>query len=189
MTSKAKVKNKLPMIGPSSVGHWPTSDMYFKGTLFINTLRHVVNDDKKWWAGVKSYTTQFKKQNFYTVDVLNFFNNYFDYDFEKIFDQYLYFNNLPILQIAKQNNGFKYRWQSDVALFDMPIGVMIKQEKMQLQPTTEWQALADVHDINDVVFACSSQGWTHGNPIWFLFSDVCKPPVLTFKTNQRKRTS
>jgi len=150
---KPKVKNEFPMIGPPSVGHWPTSDMYFKGTLFINTLRHVVNDDKKWWAGVKAYTTQFKKQNFDTVDVLNFFNNYFDDDFEKIFDQYLYFNELPTLQIAKQENGLKYRWHSDVAGFDMPIGAIIKQDKVQLQPTTEWQTLADVHDIDDVVIS------------------------------------
>ena len=89
---------------------YTTSDIYFKGALFINTLRHIINDDKKWWAGVKQYTTQFKKQNFYTTDVLNFFNAYFDYDFEKIFEQYLYFNELPTLEIKTKDNIFKYRF-------------------------------------------------------------------------------
>jgi len=150
---KAKVTNEYPMIGPSSVGHWPTSDMYFKGTLFINTLRHVVNDDEKWWAGVKAYTTQFKKKNFYTVDVLNFFNQYFDYDFEKIFDQYLYFNELPKLQIAQSEQGMKYRWQSDVTDFDMPISATIKQVKMQLQPSTEWQVLSQVSELEQLTIS------------------------------------
>lgn len=59
---KHKVENRYPMIGPPSVGHWPTSDIYFKGILFINTLRHIVDNDQKWWAGVKAYTHTFKKK-------------------------------------------------------------------------------------------------------------------------------
>jgi len=150
---KEKVTNEYAMIGPSSVGHWPTSDMYFKGTLFINTLRHVVNDDEKWWAGVKAYTTQFKKKNFYTVDVLNFFNQYFDYDFEKIFDQYLYFNELPQLQLVHDSEGVKYRWQSNVDGFDMPITADVAQESIQLKPTTDWQVLPSIQDLNQVKIA------------------------------------
>jgi len=137
---KNKVENTYPLIGPPSVSHWPTSDIYFKGALFINTLRHVINDDEKWWAGVKQYTTQFKKQNFYTTDVLNFFNEYYDYDFEKIFDQYLYFNNLPVLEIQTENNTFKYRFESDVTGFEMPIAVNIDGIKEIITPSNNWQS-------------------------------------------------
>jgi len=144
---KNKVDNQFPMIGPPSVSHWPTSDIYFKGILFINTLRHIVNDDEKWWAGVKAYTTHFKKKNFYTVDVLNFFNNYFDYDFEKVFDQYLYFNDLPTLQIAKTDNGLKYRWKSDLNNFDMPVGVLVDNKKLILSPTVQWKTLEKANEL------------------------------------------
>lgn len=150
---KDKVANTHPMIGPSSVSHWPTSDIYFKGSLFINTLRHVINDDEKWWAGVKAYTTQFKKKNFYTVDVLNFFNQYFDYDFEKIFDQYLYFNELPNLQISQTAQGVKYRWQSDVVDFDMPIIAILNNKEVQLQPNNKWQLLSGVSELEQLIIA------------------------------------
>jgi len=138
---KSKVENKFPMIGQPSVAHWPTSDIYFKGTLFINTLRHIVNDDEKWWAGVKAYTTGFKKSHLYTTDVLNFFNQYFDHDFEKVFDQYLYYNNIPTLEISKKNGELKYRWKSDVENFDMPIDVNIDSKIIRLHPNQAWQSL------------------------------------------------
>jgi len=145
---KGKVENKFPMVGQPSVAHWPTSDIYFKGTLFINTLRHIVNDDEKWWAGVKAYTTGFKKSQLYTTDVLNFFNKYFDYDFEKVFDQYLYFNDIPTLEVSNKNGQLKYRWQSDVAGFDMPIDVEISGEKVRLYPKETWQSIASTEELN-----------------------------------------
>ena len=145
---KQKVKNKHAIIGPAAVGHWPTSDMYFKGTLFINTLRHVINDDKKWWAGVKTFTTTFKKSHLYTVDVLNFFNQYFEQDFEKIFDQYLYFNELPALVIAKSESSVKYKWQSNVEAFDMPIDVMINNKMTRIFPSTQWQTINNVEHFS-----------------------------------------
>jgi aminopeptidase N len=144
---KNKVDNTYPLIGPPSVSHWPTSDIYFKGALFINTLRHVINDDKKWWAGVKQYTTQFKKQNFYTTDVLNFFNAYFDYDFEKIFDQYLYFNELPTLEIQKSNNTFKYRFKSNVVGFEMPIALNIDGKKKVVTASNIWKTVGFTQSV------------------------------------------
>ena len=145
---KNKVANKFPMIGPPSVSHWPTSDIYFKGTLFINTLRHIINDDDKWWAGVKAFTTTFKKSQLNTADVLNFFNGYFDDDFEKIFDQYLYFNEIPTLMISYEENKLMYRWKSNVEGFDMPLDVEIKGKVARIYPTTDWQVMADSGDIS-----------------------------------------
>jgi len=52
---KSKVQNKEPIIGPTAVNHWPTGDQYFKGALFLHTLRNVVDDDKKWWAMLRDY--------------------------------------------------------------------------------------------------------------------------------------
>jgi aminopeptidase N len=48
--------------------------MYFKGTLFINTLRSVVNDDRRWWKLLHDFYQRFKYQNIMTEDVVQFFN-------------------------------------------------------------------------------------------------------------------
>ncbi len=145
---KNKVTNKFPMIGPPSRSHWPTSDIYFKGTLFINTLRHIINDDEQWWAGVKEFTMTFKKSQLNTADVLNFFNGYFNYDFEKIFDQYLYFNEIPSLLILKDKDQMKYRWKSNVEGFGMPVDVKINGKVSRIYPNSDWQVFANKGELS-----------------------------------------
>jgi hypothetical protein len=38
----------------------PPQDQYFKGILFLNTLRSVVNDDAKWFAMLHDLFQHFK---------------------------------------------------------------------------------------------------------------------------------
>ncbi len=47
---KTKVQNRRPIIGRRGENVYPPNDQYFKGALFLNTLRSVVDDDKRWWA-------------------------------------------------------------------------------------------------------------------------------------------
>ena len=44
--------------------------MYFKGALFINTLRSVVDDDERWWRMVRGFFDRFKYQTISTADVV-----------------------------------------------------------------------------------------------------------------------
>ncbi|NHZ86743.1 MAG: hypothetical protein GWP19_12855, partial [Planctomycetia bacterium] len=69
---KNLVYNREPIIGPTAVNHWPTRDMYFKGALFLNTLRSIIDDDELWWNMVYDYSNYFRGQNIYTTDVLNY---------------------------------------------------------------------------------------------------------------------
>ena len=46
---KSKVRNRAPIITPRGIHRTPPQDQYFKGALFLHTLRSVVNDDKAWW--------------------------------------------------------------------------------------------------------------------------------------------
>ena len=52
------------------VNSTPPEDQYFKGALFINTLRSVVNDDARWWALLHDFYQHFKYQNIMTEDVV-----------------------------------------------------------------------------------------------------------------------
>ncbi|MDW7695990.1 M1 family metallopeptidase [Flammeovirgaceae bacterium SG7u.111] len=136
---KEKVDNKTPMIGPIGVYHWPTQDIYFKGTLFMNTMRNVVNDDTKWWDFIKKYSEHFKRQNIYTTDVLNYFNEKLDRDFKAIFEQYLYRYTLPVLEMKFEGDSVQYRWNAEVADFDMPVKIGSGEKAKFIYPTTEWK--------------------------------------------------
>ncbi len=147
---KDLVYNREPILGPTGVNHWPTRDMYFKGALFLNTLRSVVDDDELWWEMVYDYSHHFRGQNIYTTDVLNYLNKYFDMNLKPIFEQYLFFAELPILQLKFEENLVFYRWEAKVNNFDMPIKAGVEGDFQFIYPTNEWQNKPiNMDDIND----------------------------------------
>jgi len=135
-----KVGNVEPIIGPTGVNHWPTQDQYFKGALFMNTLRHVVDDDDTWWPLLREYTGHFQYRNIWTTDVINFFNASLDRDLRPVFQQYLYYASLPVLQVRGEGDNVSYRWQADVEDFDMPLKVRFNGGVHTIHPTSEWQS-------------------------------------------------
>lgn len=137
---KNLVYNREPIIGPTAVNHWPTRDMYFKGALFLNTLRSIVDNDDLWWKMVYDYSHYFRGQNIYTTDVLNYLNKYFNMNLKPIFEQYLFFADLPILQLKYEDDTVFYRWQANVDNFDMPIKASHKGDFHFIYPIKEWQS-------------------------------------------------
>jgi aminopeptidase N len=135
-----KVANEEPIVGPAGVNHWPTQDQYFKGALFLNTLRHVVDDDQAWWALLKDYAGHFQYRNIWTTDVINFFNERLDRDLRPVFEQYLYHAALPVLELELVADSVRHRWRADVEDFDMPVRVRAAGELRTIHPTTEWAA-------------------------------------------------
>ena len=69
-----KVQNRVPIVAPRGVNKVPPQDMYFKGALFINTLRSIVDDDRRWWKLIREYYNEFKYRDILTEDVVAFFN-------------------------------------------------------------------------------------------------------------------
>ncbi|NUO79016.1 M1 family peptidase, partial [candidate division KSB1 bacterium] len=132
-----------PIIGPTGVNHWPTGDQYFKGALFLHTLRNVVDDDAKWWAMLRDYAEHFKYKNIYTTDVINFFNSYFKRDFSPLFEQYLYHASLPKLQVKFGEHEVSYRWQAEAEDFNMPVKIRNNPPDARsfrtVAPTSQWQ--------------------------------------------------
>ncbi len=137
---KSKVQNKAPIIGPTAVNHWPPGDQYFKGALFLHTLRHVVDDDPKWWTMLRDYAKWFKYRNIYTADVINFFNAYFKRDFIPLFEQYLYHAGIPKLQVKFEKNRVAFRWKAEVEEFNMPVKVRVNGKLHFIYPTAQWKS-------------------------------------------------
>jgi len=137
---KNKIRNKEPIIGPSGVNHWPTGDMYFKGALFLNTLRSIVDDDELWWSMVYDYSHSFRGKNIYTTDVITYINQYFERNLTKIFEQYLMFSELPVLQLRYDADQVNYRWNANINNFDMPIKAGLDNDFHFIYPTSEWQS-------------------------------------------------
>lgn len=140
---KTKVKNELPIIPQRGVNATPPQDQYFKGALFINTLRGIVNDDKKWWKLIRGFYEKFKYQNIMTEDIVAYFNQQTKSDLTPIFNQYLRHPKIPTLELKfnESKGEVEYRWQSDEAKFNMPIRVGVKTKWQLIKPTSEWKKM------------------------------------------------
>jgi aminopeptidase N len=140
---KAKVANAQPIVAPRGVNATPPQDMYFKGALFLNTLRSVVDDDRRWWALLHGYYQHFKYRNIMTEDVVEYFNRKTGMDLTPVFDQYLRHAALPTLELRFDDAArtVRYRWKADEPAFAMPVRVGEKGHWRIIRPTTGWQSM------------------------------------------------
>ncbi len=147
---KPKVKDRQPIIMPRGVNAEPDEDQYFKGALFINTLRSVVDDDPKWFALIHNFYQHFKYQNIMTEDVVAYFNQQTGMNLTPVFDQYLRHTAIPTLELKfDQGAGtVAYRWKADEQDFAMPVRVGEPGRWQVVHPTTQWQTMNTPLDGN-----------------------------------------
>jgi aminopeptidase N len=141
---KSKVKNQQPIVQQRGINRSPPQDQYFKGALFINTLRSVVNNDRRWWVLLHDFYQHFKYQNIMTEDVVEYFNQQLHTDLTPVFDEYLRHTAIPVLELKFDDarGEVSYRWKADEAAFAMPVRVGTKEHWQIIQPTTEWKTMA-----------------------------------------------
>ena len=139
---RPKVLNRDPIITQRGIHRVPSQDMYFKGALFLHTLRSVVDDDAKWGQVQRGFYQQFKYRNILTEDMVRYFNAELGMDLTPIFDQYLRRAALPTLELVFQPDGMlAYRWKADERAFAMPVRAGAPGALQILRPSTSWQVM------------------------------------------------
>jgi aminopeptidase N len=141
---KSKVQDRRPIVAERGVNANPPEDQYFKGTLFIATLRSIVNDDDKWFQMLHDFFQTYKYKNIMTEDVIEFFNQRIGMgDLTPVFNQYLRHTEIPTLELKfdEEAGTVKYRWKVDEPNFVMPVRVGQKDNWQIISATTEWQAM------------------------------------------------
>jgi len=138
---KKKVQNRTPIITHRGTNTEPPQDMYFKGALFLHTLRSVIDDDRKFYALIRDLFQKFKYQTIMTEDIVAFFNDRTGMDLTPVFDQYLRHAAIPVLELKFTTGMVAYRWKADEPAFSMPIKVGAKDNWRIIKPTTEWQTM------------------------------------------------
>lgn len=154
------ISNKKPVIGHFGVNHvhYNIGDMYSKGALFLNTLRHVIDNDSLWFGIIKGIPQDFKYQSINTGQILEYFNQRTGTDFTPLFDQYLRLTEIPILEIQMKEkpsgNILQYRWKANAEGFAMPISYQAASgEKKWISPNSDWQKLElGITEIKDLDF-------------------------------------
>jgi aminopeptidase N len=142
-TGKDKVKNEFPVISAEGVFSTPPADQYKKGSLFLNTLRSIINDDDKWFSLLRNYYQHFKYQTIMTSDMVAFFNQHTGLQLRPIFDQYLRHAAIPTLELRFDEDAHivSYRWLAQEKQFAMPVRVGLKSGWQIIKPTIAWQRM------------------------------------------------
>jgi len=140
---KSKVRNREPIVPPCGVNRVPPQDMYFKGALFINTLRSIVDDDDRWWRVVRAFFDRYKYKTIATADVVRFVSQRTGRALTPVFEQYLRHAAIPVLELRFPEEGgtVSYRWRADAPGFAMPVKVGSKGAWQTIRPTAEWQTM------------------------------------------------
>lgn len=135
------------MAGVYDVNVEGDGDMYNKGMLFLNTLRHVINDDELWFDLLRDMTTkEFAYKTITANDVMFYFNRKTGMNLTPLFMQYVFYKDIPNLyyqfeKIKGKSYVFKYKWMTDVGSFEMPIEISWGDELMRLNGTNDLQEI------------------------------------------------
>lgn len=141
---KRMVRNDKPVIGHYHVNSGGSSDMYFKGSLMLHTLRNLIEDDKLWLDIIKGISNKYKYQTIDGQEVINYINDKSGKDFTDFFNQYLNHKDIPKLEYSLQRQGknttLVYKWNA-IDEFDMPIKINTGKDDFWIYPTTDLKEL------------------------------------------------
>lgn len=141
---RSKIANDIPIIGPYGVNtEGSGGDMYYKGSNMLHTIRQVINNDETFRKILRGLNKTFYHKTVTTQEVESYISKNGGHDFSKVFDQYLRYTKIPVLEYSINNKELKYRWVADVQGFDLPVKVTLADGKYSfIYPTTTWQTSA-----------------------------------------------
>jgi aminopeptidase N len=134
------IGNLSPIIGPYNVNKEGSGDMYPKGANLIHTIRQLIDNDEKFRQILRGINKTFYHKTTTSAEVEAYIAKQSGLKLSKVFDQYLRYTNIPVLEYKINNNLLSYRWITDVTGFNMPIKVTLKANEYTLiKPTNDWK--------------------------------------------------
>jgi aminopeptidase N len=143
---KKTVLNNTAIMGVYGVNKEGHYDMYVKGMLFLNTLRHLINNDELWWHTIKTMSdSSFRHKTTDYNQVVDFFEAQTKLTLEPFFEQYVKHSELPILEYnskkSKRGSTLRMRWVATPG-FIMPITIIAEGQKFRTNVTSRWTKIA-----------------------------------------------
>ncbi|VAW13278.1 Peptidase M1 family protein [hydrothermal vent metagenome] len=136
---RQNIKNDKPIIGTYNVNQEGSSDMYYKGSNMLHTLRQWVNNDEKWRQILRGLNKDFYHQTVTTAEIEDYLCKHTEIDLMAFFNQYLRTTKIPMLEYKINENVIKYRYTNVVKGFNMPIRVFLGNEQKWLIPASKWK--------------------------------------------------
>jgi len=136
--TRLAIQNDRPIVGPYGVNREGSGDMYYKGGNLLNMIRTVINDDEKWRNILRGLNKTFYHQTVTYDQVVDYITTQSGMNLAPIFDQYLHYKNIPILEFVSIKDRILCRWINvSSKKFNMPVKVKVKGGDYKfITPTT-----------------------------------------------------
>jgi aminopeptidase N len=137
------IRNDAPIVGPYGVNKEGSGDMYPKGAVMLNQIRTIINDDAKWREILRGLSKTFYHKTVTYEDITGYISQQSGINLLPVFDQYLHYSTLPILEVRFNKAGVAYsRWIASARGFTMPVKVKTKGGDYKfVKPTTRFTSM------------------------------------------------
>ncbi len=137
--TRANIQNDRPVIGVYHVNYPGSSDMYYKGSNMLHTLRQLVEDDDLWREVLTGLNKEFYHQTVSTEQIENYISHKTSKDLSAFFNQYLRTTDIPLLEYKIEDELLSYRYSGVVEDFDMPVKTYINGQEKWIFPNNQWK--------------------------------------------------
>jgi len=159
------IQNNRPIIGEYGVQYEGSGDMYSKGGNLLHTIRQLVDDDALWKNILRGLNRDFRHSIVTSAQVEDYLARRAGLELDRVFDQYLRHTGIPTVEWRLRGDRLEYRWDADVAGFDMPVRVTVSDGRFGwVVPTTgEWRSTsvtlsgADAFEVDENFYVRSER--------------------------------
>jgi aminopeptidase N len=143
------LKNTFPLVDTIK-GTIYGNDLYFKGSSIWYTFRNVLNDDAEWFRFLREIQSDYRYKCISTTELINYINQFFNYNYTSFFEQYVFNPQIPVLEIQKKTGSetYGFRWSSCIPGFDMPLKIETPHQTINIHPNTDWQYFSNITDLS-----------------------------------------
>ncbi|HEY9535307.1 MAG TPA: M1 family metallopeptidase [Mucilaginibacter sp.] len=125
------IANDVPIVGPYNVNKEGSGDMYYKGSVVLNMIRTIINDDEKWRNILRGLNKTFYHKTVTYDDITGYINRQSGKRLLPIFDQYLHSTEIPVIEFSELKGKLYAKWIAGARSFAMPLRVRAKGGEWQ----------------------------------------------------------
>jgi aminopeptidase N len=128
---RKNISGKDPIVGVYGVQNQPSGDMYPKGANILHTIRTVMDNDTLFRKMLIAIQTNFAKSVVTSKEIEQFISSYSQINFAPFFKQYIYTNEIPVLQYKFRRSAVEVQFVNCNADFELPVMIPIDKDKTQ----------------------------------------------------------
>jgi aminopeptidase N len=133
------IRNDQPIIPAYNVNAQGSGDMYPKGGNLLHSIRHGINNDELFRSILRGLNAKFYHQTVTTAQVENYISTMANFNYSKVFDQYLRTTKIPTFNYYIADGKLYYQYKNCVEGFNLPLSLKGNNQVLKIVPNTALQ--------------------------------------------------